>query len=305
MGLFYLNKWTPANAEKAIEHFEHAIAEEPEFILPYAGLARCYGLMSFTGYKNPKEAATKALTYGNKALTLDANNIEAHLAVAVVRYFYEWDWDQGLAGINKALEINPNSPEAHLLYSLHYIVKGQIEKAILAVENAYKIDPVSFNTLRTRADMYYFAEQYDVALKLYDDILYRDPHFLAAREFKGWAKLMQGNIDEAIEIFGSLGDESSHAVKPYTLLSYAYAIKGDLEQAHEYLARLDKAGNGLSYDYAVIHVGLGNFDKAFEYLDKCYAEKLGSIVFLKMSPIWKPLRTDPRYADLVKRLKLG
>ncbi len=222
-----------------------------------------------------------------------------------MRYFHEWDWDKGLADIDKAVEINPNSPEAQLLYALHYIVKGQIEEALLAVENAFKIDPVSFNTLRTRADMYYFAEQYDVALKLYDDILYRDPHFLAAREFKGWTKLMQGDIEEAIKIFTSLGDESSHAIKPYTQLIYAYAIKGDLDKANEYLAKLDKSGDGVSYDYAVIHVGFGNFDKAFEYLDKCYEEKLGSIVFLKMSPIWKPLRTDPRFAQLVKRLRLA
>ena len=304
MGLFYFNKWTPANAEKAIEHYEHAVAEEPEFILPYVGLARCYGLMSFTGYQNPKKAATKALLYANKALALDDNNIETYLALAVVRYFYEWDWDKGLADIRKALEINPNSSEAHLLYALHYIVKGQIEDSLLAVENAYKIDPVSFNTLRTRADMYYFAEEYDQALKLYDDILYRDPHFLPAREFKGWTILMQGDIDVAIKIFKALGDESSHAVQPYTQLIYAYAIKGDLEKANKYIAKLEKSGTGGSYDYAVIYVGLGNIDKAFEYLDKCYEERLGSIVFLKLSPIWKPLRSDPRYAQLVKKLNL-
>ena len=85
MGLFYSNKWTPADAEKAIEHYEKAIDEEPEFLLPYAGLAKCYGLISYTGYKSPKEAAAKALANANKALSLDSNNIEAHLALAVLR----------------------------------------------------------------------------------------------------------------------------------------------------------------------------------------------------------------------------
>jgi adenylate cyclase len=304
MGLFYYNKWTPANAEKAIKHYERAIKEQSDFILPYSGLARCYTLLSYTGYFDPKKGAEKALEYGNKALAIDPNNIESYLALAVVKYFYEWDWDMGLSYIQKAVEINPNSSEAQLIYSLHYIINGQIDKALLAVEKALKIDPISFNTLRTQADIYYFDEQYDIAMKLYEELLERDSNFLPAKEFKGWTHLMQGDVDKAIRIFTSMGDESSHAVKPYTQLIYAYAIKGDLVKAKEILKKLDQEGNALSYDYAVIHVGLGNYDKAFEYLEKCYEEKLGSIVFLKGSPIWKPLRSDPRYTQLIKKLNL-
>ena len=305
MGLFYFNKWTPSNVEKAMEYYQQAIEEEPEFMLPYAGLARCYALLSHTGYLNPKEAAEKAVEYSNKAMSLDSNNIEPYLALIAIYYLYYWDWDKGLAYIEKAVEINPNSSEAQLMYTLNYTIKGDLDAAISAVEKACKIDPISFNTLRTRADMYYFAEQYDLAMSLYDQLLERDPHFLAAKEFKGWTYLMKGDVEEAIRIFISLGDESSHAVKPYTQLIYAYAIKGDMENAKLYLQKLEETGNALSYDHAIIQMGFGNYDKAFEYLEKCYEEKLGSIVFIHVSPIWKPLRGDARFAQLVQKLRLG
>lgn len=304
MGLFYYNKWTPANAEKAIEHYERAISEESTFTLPYAGLARCYSLMSFTGYANPKEAAEKAIEYGNKALAIDSENIDAYLALATVRYFYEWDWDKGFSEIGKVVDINPNSSEAQLMYSLHYVIKGKIEEALAAVEKAYKIDPISISTMRTRADMYYFDAQYDISMKMYDKILKKDPLFLSAIEFKGWTYLMQGDLDKAIDIFVSMGNESSHAVKHYTQIIYAYAIKGDLDNAHKYFNMLEEEGKALNYDYAVIHVGFGNYNQAFDYLDKCFEDRLGSIVFLKLSPIWKPLRGFPRYEELIKKLNL-
>lgn len=304
MGLFYYNKWTPANAEKAIEHYERAIEEEPEFILPYSGLARCYVLLSSTGYQNPKEAAEKGAQYANKAISIDPNNIEAHLALAISSYFYEWNWEKGLQGIKKAIEINPNSSDAHLLYALHYSIMGQIDQALESMEQGYKIDPISFNTIRTLADMYYFAERYDEAIALYNKILDQDPHFLSAKEFKGWTYLMKGDVDEAIKLFLSMGNESSHAIKSYTQLAYAYAIKGDEQQTIDYLHQLDEQGGATSLDYAIIYTGMGDYDKTFEYLEKCYEERLGTIIFLKVSPIWKPLRNDPRYHELLVKLKL-
>lgn len=304
MGLFQYNKWTPVNIEQAIKHYEQAVEEAPGFILPYSGMARCYTLLSSTGYWNPKEAAEKALEYGNKAMTMDPNNIEAYLALAVIRHFYEWDWEKGREDIDKAIKINPNSSEAHLLYSLHYAIKGEIDPALSAVERAYQIDPVSFNTIRTCADMYYFAEKYDDALRLYDKILEQDPDFLSAKEFKGWTYLMTGKIDTAIELFLSLGNKFSHAVKAFAQLAYAYALKGDVQKANEYLKKLNQDGNGSNLDYAIIYTGLNDKDKAFEYLEKCYEEKLGTIVFIQVSPIWKPLRNDARYKELLKKLKL-
>ena len=152
--------------------------------------------------------------------------------------------------------------------------------------------------------MYYFAKQYDLAMTLYDEILAKDPSYAPAREFKGWTYLMQGKIDEAIKIFVALG-ESTHAVKPFTQLCYAHAIKGDKVKANDYLEKLNEEGNGSCYDYAVIHVGFGNIDVAFEYLNKCFEEKLGSIVFLKISPIWDSLRGHKRFTALLKKLKLN
>ncbi|MFY0601566.1 MAG: tetratricopeptide repeat protein [Cyclobacteriaceae bacterium] len=305
MGLFHYNKWTPANAVKAIGHYEKAIQEEPNFSLPYVGMARSYSLISITGYRNPKEAAEKAIMYGNKALSMDSNNIDAYLVLAVIQYFYKWDWGQGFLGIQKAIEINPNSSEAHLLYSLHYAIKGRIEEALEAMDKSYQIDPVSFNTIRTLADMYYFAERYDEAIAVYDSILEQDPHFLAAIEFKAWAYLMKGDTNQAIALFLSMGAEGSHAIQADSQLAYAYSQKGDEEQARAYLSALEKKGTGSNFDYAIIYAGLHDLDNAFHHLEKCYEERLGTIIFIKVSPIWKPLRKDKRYLELLERLNLN
>ena len=136
-----------------------------------------------------------------------------------------------------------------------------------------------------------------------------DASFKPALEFKGWAYLFKGNIDAALNIFSSLGEETTHNLKPLTALGYAYSVSGDSAKARDCLTELinnrqEFSAVSMSIDFATLYTGLGEIDKAFEYLEKCLKEKYGAMVLLNSSPIWEPLRGDPRYLDMLGRIGL-
>lgn len=300
-GLFYYNKWTPDNAEKAAIAFKKAIEIQPDYDQAHAGLALAYSLMSFTGFLNPHEGFSLTEQAGKKALELNEQCENAYLALSYVQYFYHWDFEAGRKYSDKAMEINPKSPDANLSSSLYPLIFGEMDEAITYIEKAREIDPLSSLTNRTLADAYYFNGNYKMAIEVYDWLLEQDPEFMSAFEFKGWAYLMDGDFDRAIEIFEAIGgDTAVHSIKPFVQLGYAYALKGDTDVAITYLEELRKdaeANPDGAYDlsFATLYAGLGMIDEAFEYLRKVLDSRLGAAVLIKTSPIWKPLRSDPRF----------
>ncbi len=308
-GLYYYNMWTPGNAKEGIKHFQYAVDEEPEFSLAYSAMANCYTLLGTTGFMSADEAFMRVQKLATKAVALDPTNTEAYQALATYDFFYAWDWESALKNTQKARKLNPNSPGANILLSLYYLIKNDFEKGVDILINTQKIDPLSTFTTRTLGDAYYFDEKYDLAIEYYDKILALDPTFKAAQEFKGWAYLQAGDFKKAIAIFEKIGNEATHAIQPDTQLGYAYALSGDKNTALTYLEALKKRAEteeslSLSLDFATLYAGLGDLDNAFLYLEKCYKEKFGALVFITASPIWNPLKNDPRFTDLVKRIGL-
>ena len=310
-GLFYYNKWTPENAEKASTAFQKAIEVEPEYDQAYAGLALAYSLLSFTGYLPPGEGYGLTERAGRKALEFDDRCATAYLALSYVEYFYHWDFEKGRQYTNKALEISPRSADVNLAASLHPLVFGKLDEAIQFIEKAREIDPLSSLTNRTLADAYYLKGDYKMAIEVYDWLLEQDPEFMTAYEFKGWAHLMDGNHDKAIEIFESIGgDNALHSIKPFVQLGYAHALKGDIEVARTFLEELEKDASAnpdgaWDYSFATLYAGLGMIDEAFEYLEEVLDKRLGAAVIMKSSPIWRPLRSDPRFQMLLDRIGIA
>ncbi len=308
-GLYHSNRWTPADTQNAIQYFQKSIEEEPEFSLPYSSMASSYGLLGTTGTMSADEAFMRVKKLLKKALELDPGNADAYVGKAGSQFFYDWDWEGGRENLKKAMNINPNAPNVRIMNCLYYLVKGDFAEALDEMLEAIKVDPLSTHTNRTLADVYYFAEEYDKAIEIYDKILALDPTFKPAQEFKGWAYLQKGDFSRAITIFKNLGRKTTHAIKPDTQLGYAYALAGDREEALKYLEALQKRAEkeesvSLSVDFATLYAGLEDLDNAFLYLEKCYLEKIGALVFLKSSPIWKPLKKDPRFLKLVKKIGL-
>ncbi|MEL7001325.1 MAG: tetratricopeptide repeat protein [Bacteroidota bacterium] len=306
-GLYEQNKWTPSSSKKAVDYYKKAIEEEPGFALPYSNMSSAYILMGSTGAVNSKQAYADAKEAANRALLLDPENVEAHVSLSIIKFFADWDWEGALGSILRAKAINPNSPNAIISHCLYYMIKCDYENAIKEMEKGIKVDPISTITNRTLADTYYFAGQYDKAIEYYDKIITIDPTFRAAQEFKAWCYLQTQHYDKAIAIFKGLEGEKTHAMSIDMQLGYTHALMGDKKTANKYLnvlkQRAEKSeGTSMSLDFATLYTALHDFDKAFYYLDKCYEERFGAMVFLVSSPIWKPLKKDRRFQELADKI---
>ena len=308
LALFYQNKWTQTHVAMAIKMYHQVIIKDPGFALPYAGLAQCHSFLGSTGYRIPAEAFHEAEAMAQKSLQIDPNNVEAYLARAGAQFFFYWNWNKATGLLDSALEINSNSPEAHLFYSMYHIIMGDYDQARRSIDNALVIDPLSTHILRTKADIFYFEDEYEAACNLYQKILEFDPNYKAAEEFMGWAKLMMGQYDEAFKIFRKL-ENTTYAIKPEAQLGYAYALAGNTALAEEYLSKVEtrsqtEKDKSYNYDLATLHTGMGNIDKAFQYLTACVDERLGQMIFFAQSPIWRPLKNDARYQQIIEKIGL-
>lgn len=309
-GKYYFNKWTPANAEKAVESFNLAIAIEPTYDEAYSSKALAYALMSFTGFINPIDGYQLTEEANKKAIALNDQNEGAQVSLGLIEFFLRWDFEKGLKQIEKGLKINPKSPDAHTAMSLYYMIVNELDNAIESLERAREIDPLSAITNRTLADAYYFKEDYKTAIELYDWLLEQNPDFKAALDFKAWAYLMNGDYEEAIEIFTSfLEEDTPHSIKPFVQLGYAYALKGEKEIAVSYLDQLKQEAiqnpDGFhAISFATIYAGLGMLEESLDHLEKVVDQKMGAVLLLHLSPIWRPLRNESRFHDLLDRIGL-
>ncbi len=307
-GHYYYHKWTPGSAKKAVEKFQEALEIDPAYADAQAGMALAYILLASTGWITPSEGSKLAVECAEGALEIDPGNDDALSALSVNDFFFLWDFQSGDDRTKMALDLNPRSAQANISRSLHFMVGGNIQQAISCLDLAREIDPLSIIGNRTLADAHYFAGNYNVSIEIYDWILEKEPDFLAAKEFKAWALLMNGNVDEAIGLFESI-HETIHTVKPYVQLGYAYALKGDRKKANFYLDMLkkDKLENPhphQNFNLAILYSGLKMNDEAFEALERCIESRLSPIVFLNVSPIWKPLRSDSRFEKVLEKIGL-
>lgn len=304
LGLFYQNKWTPANFKRAIDLYEEVIQLEPNFPLPYDGLGFCYSMLGNTGHLDTQLAFMKAEKMAKKGLEINANSEDAHLTLVSLKFFYHWEFEEAYRLLQIVLKINPSMPMAHVLLSLYYLIKKDFDQSKAEIERALIIDPLSVHTMRTKADVYYMAGEYEEAIKYYDQTLKINPQFQAAIEFKGWAHLQLEEYELAISIFENLS-ETTFAMITDTQLGYAYARKGDIDQAQKHLKNLksDHAGTkSLNYDFATIYTGLGEYKEAIRYLSKCVEERNGQCIMMGLSPIWQPLHQLPEFKDLLSKV---
>lgn len=307
-GLFYYNKWTPGNAKKAVDAFQKAIDLQPNYAQAYAGLALAYSLMSFTGFMDSGEGYRKTEEAAFKTIELDPEIENGYVSLGFVEFFLRWDFKKGQEYLDKALKINPRSPEANQAQSFYHLIMGELEKSLHSILKAREIDPLSLTTNRTLADIYYLQGDYKMAIEVYDWLHEQDPDFKAAIEFKAWAFLMSGEHEKAISMFESfLNEEGAHSMKPFVQLGYAYALTGNRQKAEASLLQLieESEQNPNEFndlDFATLHTGLGNYDIAIDYLEKVVDQRIGAVLLLHISPIWKPLRDHKRFQSLLDKI---
>jgi DNA-binding winged helix-turn-helix (wHTH) protein/TolB-like protein/Tfp pilus assembly protein PilF len=308
-GRYFMDKRTEEGFNKAIEYFQQAIEKDPQYALAYAGLADCHHLLGGYGLLPPKETYPKAKAAAMKALEFDDQLAEAHTVLAVARARYDWDWAGAERDFKRALDLNPGYAGAHQWYGIFFLVVAEkFDDAIAEAKRAQEIDPLSLATGVNVAIANYFARRFDQSIEQSAKTLEMDPRFIQAYEFLGRAYEQKGKYDEAIAAFQEglkLRSDYTHCLGP---LGRAYAVSGRQIDARKILDQLKELSGRryvMPYHIATIYSALGDKDQAFAWLQKAYDERDDRLVLLKVDPFWDGLRSDPRYANLVRAIGLS
>ena len=314
-GRFYWNQRTPGAIKESIGYFVQATAKDPNFALAYAGLADAYNISNVVGLYSPSESFPQAREAAMRAIQLDPSLAEAHAALGMEKSHYEFDLPGAEREFLKALEVNPNSPYAHLFYSNCFLLPmGRKAQAIAENRRAVEIDPLSLPINNFLGMTYMMAGDDDSAYRQFQHTIAMDPSFPLAHEYFSWFLTTTGRYEESIKEKekGDVlsGASPEHAAAEAIVMEKAFKSGGEKRFWQKDLELELKAGQQpgasaspfmLAADYAMA----GQTDKAFEYLEKSYEEREGQdLTLLKFDPSYKNLRSDPRFSAMLRKIGL-
>lgn len=281
--------------------------KDPSSALSYAGLGDTYNFLSYFDILPPPQGRPEAKAAALKALKLDPSSAEAHTALARVMAEYEWDWQGAEREFQQAIELNPSYAIAHQYYGLYLSDMGRHPEAIAEGKKAVELDPLSLPMRNSLGSRFYLARQYDSAIEQFRKVLEMDANFSFTHLNLGWTYVHKKMYEEgAAELLRTI---SLSGPEPEALsdLGYAYAASGHRSEAEKVLVELNRM---TSQRYvppvmmARIYVGLGDQTRALAWLEKSYQDRsLGEFDPL-VDPGWDPLRSDPRFRDLLRRMGL-
>lgn len=300
------NKRTGDALQEAVEFFNQAIAIDPNYGAAYAGLADCYNMLVVYGRLKPKEGFPKAKAAAEKALEIDESLAEAHSSMAFIKF--RWDWDRSAAEreFQTAIRLKPGYASAHQWYSSYLIAVERIDEAIAEAKRTEELEPLSFVASSHLGWIYYLAGQNDKAIEQCRKILELDPSSFPARRYLGLAYEAKGMYAEAIAEFQT-GVKLSGSPLMLALLGHAYAASGKTAEAKQVLKDLQELQGQRyvsPYTVAAIHVGLGDQEEAFKWLELAVEERDIWLMNLKVDPVFAKFRSNRRFTDLLARIRL-
>jgi len=306
-GRYWWNKRTSEGEFKGLGFFQKAIELDPGYAAAYAGMADSYLVLAHHGRLSPLEAMPRAKAAAIRAIQLDDSLAEGHNSLALVHLSYDWDYSGSEAEFQKAVALNPNYATAHHWFAHYLAVVGRDTDAMREIRRARELDPFSVAINSFLVDTFYYARQYDQALEAAKEMANIDPAFRAAAEgLQGNVLAAKGVNGEAVMHWNKALVLSGHA-EDAAKLQHAYALGG----YHGYLDRqlqALKASSQREYvaplDFAELYTRLGDRDSAFDWLERAYKEHSSWLNFVNTDPLYDPLRSDPRYADLLRRIGL-
>jgi tetratricopeptide (TPR) repeat protein len=305
-GRYFWNKVWSGQVRKSIESFNQAIAIDPNYALAYAGLADAYWGM-IIGQSNALEMMPRAKAAATRALELDSTLAEAHVAMANVRAFYDWNWPEADREFRLALALKPGLVETHLWYNQYLSAMGRFQEAMTEIEQARRLDPLSLQINLRLGDTFYCSGQYDAALAQYRKTLELDSHFPIAHYRIGLIHTLRGRYEEAIAEFEKeMASSGMRASVNLAGIARACALAGRRDEALKFLDEAktptEQRRYVMPWAIAVAYAALGDRDQAFAWMEKAYEERPLRLVFLKVDPVFDGLRADPRFARLLRRV---
>jgi eukaryotic-like serine/threonine-protein kinase len=306
-GQFFWNQRHKGGLRKALECYHQAIATEPTYALAYAGIANSYVTLGAFTYLSPGEAFPRAKAAAERALEIDEGLADAHTALGTIALLYDRNWLQARRAHDRALELNPEYPTGHSWYSWCLVALGRVEEAIAEQKKALSIDPLSLMINTLVGAVLYHARRYDEARNQLLRTIEMDPNFGTAQSYLGIVYEALGEPERAI---AHLERARELMDLPMVLanLAHAYAVSGRQREARTLVAELEAATTRrfLSpFFAAAVYAGLGEADRAFEYLDNAVAIRDAWIPFLRQDPRLDVLQDDPRFSDLATQMEAG
>ena len=303
-GRFYCGQRSEEALKKAMTHFEEALLLDPNCARACSGIADCCTLLTWFGALWPREAGSRAEKAAARALEIDPTLGEAYASLALARFWHGWDWKGAEEMFLRAIELNPSYAMARQWYASLLNSRGRLDEAQIQMLRAREIDPHALIIQMNMADAPFFARDYQKAADILSSLLANVPQFFPALFNLGRAYVQWGRYTDAIGCFEKAIKFSGNR-EGQPALAHAYALAGQKEKARTLLDSLlgDSSGRYIASPMiARIYLGLGDIDQAFEWLRKGHQERSYWMVFLKMDPVWDPIRNDARFRELEKQI---
>ena len=303
--------WAKRNQEsfnRAISYFREAIDRDPSYAAPYSGLADCYVLFGSSfdvGGHPPSEVQPKAKAAALKALELDSSLADAHNSLAYVKLNYDWDWSGAEAEFKRSLELNPGYAHGHHWYAHLLFSSGRRDEALAESTRSLELDPLSPILVVHLGWHYLYTRQHDRALDQLAKALELEPSYALAHWYRGLAYEEKKMYPEALRELTKTKDLLPGNLAVQSDIGHVYAVSGNKSEAEKTIARLKQESTRTYvnlYELALIYIGLGQNDQAFDWLEKAYRERSDQLIYLKVDPRLDPIRSDSRFADLVRRV---
>jgi len=308
LGQQCLTRWTKYGVEKGIDYLEQAVARDPNYALAYSALGYVYtdiGL-GVAGVLPSDEAFRRAKAAVSRALEIDPGLAEAHAVLGYLKLGSDFDWDGAEAELKQAVELNPNSGNAYDYYGLLLAAMERYEEALLMQQRAHELDPLVHRGIDISTTLLR-AGRYDEALSTVLRVLDIDPHFALGHATLGWAYLLKKMPEQGIAELEKAVSLSPDGTMYLAQLGEAYGVVGRTDEAREVLRRLEKMSTQRyvsPYHMAYIYTGLGEQERALDFLERAYEERAGALFGVKGSFLFTPLRGHPRFKALLRKMNL-
>jgi len=304
-GRYQLNRRDLASMQHGLDYLGRAIAADPNFALAYVGIADTYDLLGFYSALPPTHAYPEAKKAAQKALSLDDSLAEAYTTLADVQLHYDYDWKAAEQGFRSALQRNPNYAVAHHWYAVLLALSGRSAESLSEIEQALKLDPASLAISGDMALHYFYAGQYDQTIEQSKKCLELDPNYHMCHFWLARAYVEKKMYAQAVTEFRRAIELQPENLMAVALLGNVYARSGQPARAREVsrnLQRLSTKRYVAPSFFAIVYCGLGETQNAFEWIERAYQQRDPLLTRMKLDPVTVPLHSDPRFADLLRRV---
>jgi TolB-like protein/tetratricopeptide (TPR) repeat protein len=301
-GKHLCENWSPQEMQLGAESLVQAIELDPGYAAPHAQLAMCLVDSAFFEYVQPDDIDGQARSTAIRAVQLDSQLAEAHVAMGSVHYYLDFDPEAAEVEYRKALELNGTSVDTLLRLSWFYAESGRFNEAQTVTRHAIELDPLSTPVRNAMGQVYHLNRNFDLAIKNFEFALNLDRSDPSLHYYLGLAYEQKREYDKAIELFGSAVALSGRAPLYLSSLGHAYAQAGMPGQAAEVLREIEQAAAPSPFNLALVHLGLGDNEEALRNLDEAVEAGGFHVLYLKAGPRFDALRPDPRFAELLARI---